>query len=161
MRKPATLLLGLLAFMPLAEARAESVDGVPSPRPRGSWVADQASGFVYSRRPQRCTRCGKSMRMLDDVEEKKFRHEDRAFEEEIGAVDHRVWRCGECRELTVPFLPRLFDEMAGARNRIAAERKRYDEAALAYNRAARGGPLGWPRPLTGLPSSVPLGESRS
>lgn len=51
---------------------------------------------------------------------------------------------------------RIADEMAGAHNRISVERKRYDEAASEYNRAARGIPRAWFRPLTGLPASVPL-----
>ncbi len=51
---------------------------------------------------------------------------------------------------------RIADEMAGAHNRIAVERKRYDEAASEYNRAARSLPVAWLRPLTGMPASVPL-----
>lgn len=54
---------------------------------------------------------------------------------------------------------RVADEMAGAHNRIAVERKRYDEAASEYNRAARSIPRAWLRPLTGMPSSVPLSSA--
>jgi LemA protein len=48
---------------------------------------------------------------------------------------------------------RLSDEMAGAENRIAVERKRYNEAVAAYNRTARGFPAFLLRPLLGFPSS--------
>jgi hypothetical protein len=51
-------------------------------------------------------------------------------------------------------LVRLTDEMAGAENRISVERKRYNEAAVEYNKAASTPPIGWLRPLTGMPSEV-------
>ncbi len=50
---------------------------------------------------------------------------------------------------------RLSDEMAGAENRIAVERKRYNEAAAAYTRTARGFPTFVVRPLLGFPASQP------
>lgn len=46
---------------------------------------------------------------------------------------------------------RLSDEMAGAENRMAVERKRYNEAVAAYNRTARGFPAFLLRPLLGFP----------
>jgi LemA protein len=46
---------------------------------------------------------------------------------------------------------RLSDEMAGAENRMAVERKRYNEAVAAYNRTARGFPAFLLRPLLGIP----------
>lgn len=57
-------------------------------------------------------------------------------------------------------LTRLADEMAGAHNRISVERKRYDEAALAYNQAARSFLWAVVRPLTGLPAEVPRSQLR-
>lgn len=51
---------------------------------------------------------------------------------------------------------RLSDEMAGAENRIAVERKRYDEAAADYNRTAGSFPVSLVRPLLGYPRNVPL-----
>ena len=50
---------------------------------------------------------------------------------------------------------RLSDEMAGAENRIATERKRYNQAVTAYNRSARSLPVSLVRPLLGFPSSAP------
>jgi LemA protein len=47
---------------------------------------------------------------------------------------------------------RLSDEMAGAENRIAVERKRYHDAVAAYNRTARGFPAFLLRPVLGFPS---------
>jgi LemA protein len=46
---------------------------------------------------------------------------------------------------------RLSDEMAGAENRIAVERKRYNDAVAAYNRTARGFPAFLLRPVLGFP----------
>jgi LemA protein len=46
---------------------------------------------------------------------------------------------------------RLSDEMAGAENRMAVERKRYNEAVAAYNRTARGFPAFLLRPVLGFP----------
>jgi LemA protein len=46
---------------------------------------------------------------------------------------------------------RLSDEMAGAENRMAVERKRYNDAVAAYNRTARGFPAFLLRPLFGFP----------
>jgi LemA protein len=46
---------------------------------------------------------------------------------------------------------RLSDEMAGAENRMAVERKRYNEAVAAYNRTVRGFPAFLLRPVLGFP----------
>jgi len=51
---------------------------------------------------------------------------------------------------TAVFL-RLSDEMAGAENRMAVERKRYNDAVAAYNRTARGFPAFLLRPVLGFP----------
>jgi LemA protein len=49
------------------------------------------------------------------------------------------------------FFIRLSDEMAGAENRMAVERKRYNDAVAAYNRTARGCPAFLLRPVFGFP----------
>jgi len=46
---------------------------------------------------------------------------------------------------------RLSDELAGAENRMAVERKRYNDAVAAYNRTARGFPAFLLRALLGFP----------
>jgi LemA protein len=46
---------------------------------------------------------------------------------------------------------RLSDEVAGAENRMAVERKRYNDAVAAYNRTARGFPAFLLRPVLGFP----------
>jgi LemA protein len=46
---------------------------------------------------------------------------------------------------------RLSDELAGAENRMAVERKRYNDAVAAYNRTARGFPAFLLRPVLGFP----------
>jgi LemA protein len=50
---------------------------------------------------------------------------------------------------------RLSDEIAGAENRIAVERKRYNESAAAYNRTARSFPIVLLRPILGFPKNAP------
>ncbi len=49
---------------------------------------------------------------------------------------------------------RLSDEMAGAENRIAVERKRYNEAVAAYNQVARNFPVFLARPFLGFPKNI-------
>jgi LemA protein len=46
---------------------------------------------------------------------------------------------------------RLSDEMAGAENRMAVERKRYNDAVAVYNHTARGFLAFLRRPLLGFP----------
>jgi LemA protein len=50
---------------------------------------------------------------------------------------------------------RLQDELSGTENRIAVERRRYNEAVAAYNRLARSFPMVLVRPLFGFPAQVP------
>ena len=50
-------------------------------------------------------------------------------------------------------------QIEGSENRVAEYRKRFNEAATNYNRAAGGFPLGLARPLFGMPGSVPPFEA--
>ncbi|MCS7273271.1 MAG: LemA family protein [Fimbriimonadales bacterium] len=53
---------------------------------------------------------------------------------------------------------RLMDEITGSENRIAVERKRYNEAVARYEQLARQFPINLARPFLGYPKSVePLG----
>jgi uncharacterized protein HemX len=47
-------------------------------------------------------------------------------------------------------------ELAGAENRVAIEKRRYDEAATEYNDVAGSFPGSWGATVFGLPKSVPL-----
>ena len=49
---------------------------------------------------------------------------------------------------------RLSNEVAGAENRMAVERKRYNDAVAAYNRTARGFPAFLLQPVLGLPRQL-------
>ncbi len=51
-------------------------------------------------------------------------------------------------------LVRLMDEIVGSENRIAVERKRYNEAVARYERIARQFPINLARPLLGYPAKV-------
>ncbi|GIV09911.1 MAG: hypothetical protein KatS3mg019_2002 [Fimbriimonadales bacterium] len=49
---------------------------------------------------------------------------------------------------------RLMDEIAGSENRIAVERKRFEEAAVRYELTAQRFPINLARPLLGYPKQV-------
>ena len=49
---------------------------------------------------------------------------------------------------------RLMDEITGSENRIAVERKRFEEAAARYEQTARQFPISLMRPLLGYPRTV-------
>lgn len=49
---------------------------------------------------------------------------------------------------------RLMDEITGSENRIAVERKRFEEAATRYEQMARRFPINLARPLLGYPQQV-------
>lgn len=51
--------------------------------------------------------------------------------------------------------------LAGAENRVRIERRRYDEAAAAYNGEARGRIGGWAAGWAGLPGAVPTSDAVS
>jgi LemA protein len=55
-----------------------------------------------------------------------------------------------------PAVLRLSDEWAGAENRIAVERRKYNTAAAEYNRAASSFPTSLARPLLGYPAQYKL-----
>jgi hypothetical protein len=50
---------------------------------------------------------------------------------------------------------RLSDDITGSANRVATEKKRYNDAVVAYEHAASTPPFAWVRPLTGMPAKVP------
>lgn len=56
---------------------------------------------------------------------------------------------------------RLSDEMSGAENRIAVERKRYNEAVQNYNHTAGGFPVMLFRSLFGFPARKPYFQAES
>lgn len=61
-----------------------------------------------ARRPPRCTRCHKPMRQLTAAQELAYLTMDRQFEQEIGSIDHVVFRCDDDRELTIREKKKLF-----------------------------------------------------
>ncbi len=54
-----------------------------------------------------------------------------------------------------PLVLRLSDEIAGAENRIAVERRKLNQAVENYNRAAGGFPTGWAGRMLGYRASYP------
>ncbi len=56
-------------------------------------------GYVGWRRSQirHCPHCNRRMRRLDEVQDDAYLSASQKFEEELGSVDYRVWRCDECQ----------------------------------------------------------------
>ncbi|MFZ9887814.1 MAG: hypothetical protein ACO3JL_09955, partial [Myxococcota bacterium] len=72
------------------------------------------------RRPPRCTRCHKPMRKLTPAQELAYLTMDRQFEQEIGSIDHVVFRCDDDRELTIREKKKL---LSGHHNCSRCERR--------------------------------------
>lgn len=82
----------------------------PSPAPSYPFVLPALVGAALSiaaiigfgklrrRRVRKCPRCGRKMRLLDTVQEEAYLGTEEKFEEQIGSVNHRVWRCDRCGE---------------------------------------------------------------
>ncbi|MBW3635443.1 MAG: LemA family protein [Armatimonadetes bacterium] len=66
-----------------------------------------------------------------------------------GAVSEALTKLANGAAGSSPQVLRLSDEMAGAENRIAVERKKYNEAVAEYNRAAAKFPTSWARAMLG------------
>lgn len=82
--------------------------------------------------------------------------EKQAIEKELNESVQRMMdaiRSDPEASSTIVFL-HLSDEMAGTENRIAVERKRYNEAVAAYNRAARSFPALFYRPIFRFPGNI-------
>lgn len=62
----------------------------------------------------------------------------------------------ERRQATAAPGPERDAQLSGADNRVAVEKRRYDERATEYNTAASSFPQSWVVGLTGLPPAVPL-----
>jgi LemA protein len=95
--------------------------------------------------------------VYQELEKAKRFEEKQALEQKLDATMMpllSVIRADPNASSTVVFI-RLSDEMAGAENRIAVERKRYNEAAAAYNRTARCFPIVLLRPILGFPKNIP------
>jgi len=94
--------------------------------------------------------------VLQELEKAERFEEKQALEQKLDASVQRLLSAIQAdpkASSTVVFV-RLSDEMAGAENRIAVERKRYNEAVATYNRAVRSLPIALFRPILGFPKSV-------
>jgi uncharacterized protein len=52
---------------------------------------------VYRSRIRRCKQCGKKMRQLTEEQDNAYLSFDQNYEEELGSVDYKVWRCDSCQ----------------------------------------------------------------
>lgn len=82
--------------------------------------------------------------------------ERQALEQELSEAAQKLMtaiRANPQTSSTALFI-RLSDEMAGAENRIAVERKRYNEAVAVYNQTVRSFPVSLVRPFLGFPKNI-------
>jgi LemA protein len=92
-------------------------------------------------------------RLYQDIRRTPSLEQKQALEAQLSAAVEKLMttlRADPQTSSTAVFM-RLSDEMAGAENRIAVERKRYNEAVAAYNHTARGFPVFLLRPVLGFP----------
>lgn len=64
-------------------------------------------GIYYWRYVQHCPKCNKRMRRLKEEQDDAYLSANQIFEEEIGSINYRIWRCDDCQELMIrPFVRR-------------------------------------------------------
>lgn len=51
--------------------------------------------------PHKCSRCGASMKKIDEVHDNEYLNPVQDFEERIGSVDYDVWLCPSCGETDI------------------------------------------------------------
>ncbi|MDF2440386.1 MAG: uncharacterized protein JWN98_1370 [Abditibacteriota bacterium] len=89
---------------PADEAAQHS--GPPSTAPwwalAGGALLLPAGGWMMMRsRVRHCPQCRAKMRRLDEKEDNAHINFDQLFEENLGSVDYRVWRCDVCQTNTI------------------------------------------------------------
>lgn len=67
--------------------------------PLGAWAVARA-------RTRHCAQCGQTMRRLGEIEDDVALAWDQRFEEDLGSVDWRVWRCDRCQATRVERAPK-------------------------------------------------------
>ena len=55
----------------------------------------------HSRRPRICRACGRPRELLSEVAEDAHLDDAQRLEEQWGAADYHVWRCGYCRDVEI------------------------------------------------------------
>jgi LemA protein len=95
--------------------------------------------------------------VYQELEKAKEFAEKQALEQKLDAALRQLMATlqADPKTSSTALFLRLSDEMAGAENRIAVERKRYNEAVAPYNQTARSFPVVLLRPLLGFPQSIP------
>lgn len=59
--------------------------------------------LYYNRRAgiRNCPKCGKRMRRLSEEQDDAYLSFDQNFEEKLGSIDYRAWRCDDCAEMKI------------------------------------------------------------
>jgi len=63
-------------------------------------LASSVPGVVFIRRrllTRYCPQCKKKMRLLTEEQDDAYLSADQKFEEELGSINYRVWRCDDCQ----------------------------------------------------------------
>lgn len=88
-------------------------DGMPWVLMTGATAAlTLAAWLAWCERPRRCPRCGTTMALLDPDAERRHLTDEEWFEQTLGAVEHRIWRCPDCRKIHAERSLRLFSGYA-------------------------------------------------
>lgn len=90
----------------------------------GALLLGGGIGVYRMSRVRRCPRCGQPMRRLGEIEDDALLAVDQRFEEGLGSVDYRVWRCDRCQtshsERAVKWLSG-YNDCPGCRHRTLQE----------------------------------------
>lgn len=104
----------------------------------GGGVLASAGGYTAWRRfrPRKCPQCDQPMVLVaDGPEEAQFLEEGQLTEEEIGSVEHTVYRCPACQTRLVESRGRFFSgyHRCGSCGRKAVSRQRQTVVAATYS----------------------------
>lgn len=57
--------------------------------------------YNYRAGIRNCPQCGKRMRRLSEEQDDAYLSFDQKFEEDLGSIDYRAWRCDDCAEMKI------------------------------------------------------------
>jgi uncharacterized protein len=64
--------------------------------------------LIWLFRRRYCAQCKRPMRLLSEQQDDAYLEFDQKFEEDLGSVDYRVWRCDDCHTLQMERAVRMF-----------------------------------------------------
>lgn len=90
--------------------------------------------YFWVRRPPKCPHCNQKMRLLSSEQERAYLNREDLFEEDLGSVDHMVWRCDRDREMTITRVNKWFSgyERCDRCDRVTATRSSMTTRSPTY-----------------------------